>query len=542
MTRKLLSLVVVVGVLFPASASPQSPGGIREDTPAGQQQAQIFISAFQEILSRHRGNFNDSTLWRNALDGLVESLNDPYATVFTPAEVQRFDEDNTGNYSGIGVQISQLNSRVTITKVFRDTPADRAGLLEGDVIIGVGDNDASAWTTQMASDSIRGDEGSSVRVAIERPGLSVPMKLSLTRAQVHVPAVTGDLVEGTRIGYIAMDRVARGSAQEVDSVLRVLNGAQSLILDLRRNPGGFLDESLMISDVFLRPGLKLASIKSRSMAGRSNGNGDSGEESWTSRSAPRMPNAPIIVLVDEYTASAAEIVTGALQDHDRALVIGRRTFGKGIVQSVLDLPYGHKLRITTGSWHTPLGRSLQRDRDEGGEPAAENPDTFPRVRTTSGRELVAGGGIFPDIEIADDTLKTVERALFDRSAEKEIPIALRLQEFAFEEALRLRQTGASTPAVGEPTFNAFIAKLKGEGVPAELLDDPEVRSYLGWRARVLVADRMNALGSSVRARMDRDPVLTEALRLLQTARTQEDLYAAARRVNGTRMGSGQAGR
>jgi carboxyl-terminal processing protease len=541
MTRKLLCAVAVVGLVYPVSASSQSPGSVPTNSSAGQQQALIFVSAFKEILDRHRGNFNDSTLWRHALDGLIESLNDPYASVFTPTEVERFEEDNTGNYSGIGVQISQLNNRVTITKVFRDTPADRAGLLEGDVIIGVNENDASAWTTQTASDSIRGSEGSSVRVAIERPGLSVPMRLSLTRAQVHVPAVTGDFIEGTRVGYIAMDRVARGSAQEVDSVLRVLNGAQSLILDLRRNPGGFLDESLMISDVFLRPGLKLASIQSRGANGR---NGDVSEESWNSRSAARMPGAPIVILVDEYTASAAEIVTGALQDHDRALVLGRRTFGKGIVQSVLDLPYGHKLRITTGSWHTPLGRSLQRDRDEGGLPLSENPDTFPRVRTAGGRELIAGGGIFPDIEIADDTLRTVERQLLERSAEKEIPIALRLQEFGFEEAQRIRQGGQTQPAMSEQAFAEFVAKLRSEGVPGELLDNAEVKSYLAWRARVLIADRLNDLGFSVRARMDRDPVLTEALSLLQNARTQEDLYTAARRTNGSgvRTGNGQGGR
>jgi carboxyl-terminal processing protease len=513
-------------------------GGLRPETQAGQEQAEIFISAFKEVLNRHRGAYNDSTLWRNALDGLLKSLNDPYATVFTPVEVERFDEDNTGNYSGIGVQISQLNNRVTITKVFRDTPADRAGVLEGDMIVGVNDYDATAWTTQNASDSIRGDEGTTVNVTFERPGISVPIKHTLTRAQVHVPAVTGAMIEGSSVGYIAMDRVARGSAQEVDSILRVLGNAQSLILDLRRNPGGFLDESLMISDVLLKPNLKLASLRSRGMTP----SGGVSEESWTSRGAAMMPNAPIVILVDEYTASAAEIVTGALQDHDRALVLGRRTFGKGIVQSVLDLPYDYKLRITTGTWLTPLGRSLQRDRDEGGQPLPENPDTFPKVRTVSGRELVAGGGIFPDLEIADDTLKTVERQFLEKSAEKEVPIALRIQEFGFQEAQRLRQAGQTKAVMSQPTFDAFLAKLRSEGVPGDLLDNPQVKEYLSWRSRVLIADRLTdggrELGASVKVRMERDPVLTEAMRLLATAKTQDELYVAAKRANGTRMGSG----
>jgi carboxyl-terminal processing protease len=332
--------------------------------------------------------------------------------------------------------------------------------------------------------------------------------------------------------------VARGAAQEVDSVLRLLDGAEGLILDLRRNPGGYLDESLMISDVFLNPGSKLASIQSRS--GRGDG-GDVAEESWNARFPARMPEAPIIILVDEYTASAAEIVTGALQDHDRALVIGQRTFGKGIVQSVLDLPYGHKLRITTGSWHTPLGRSLQRDRDEGGLPLPEDADAFPRVRTISGRELVAGGGIFPDIEIGNDTLKSSERALLERTAELEIPLALRIQEFGFEEAQRVRQAGQSASALNEEAFDAFMGRLQTEGVPGDLLGDPDVLDYLRWQSRRVLAERLSDVGASIRVLMDRDPALAEAMRLLSEARTQDDLYAAAaaRRVNG--MGAAGAG-
>jgi carboxyl-terminal processing protease len=533
MTRKLFPLLVAVGLLLPAPASSQNGSRSAGESASGQMQAEIFMTAFQEILRRHRGAFNDSTLWRNALDGLVESLNDPYATVFTPTEVERFEEDNTGNYSGIGVQISQLNNRVTITKVFRETPADRAGLLEGDVIVGVEANDASEWTTQTASDSIRGRAGTPVRIVIERPGIGVPMPLTITRAEVHVPAVTAGIIENSRIGYVALDRVARGAAQEVDSVLRLLNGVEGLILDLRRNPGGYLDESLMISDVFLRPQLKLASIQSRSGRGD-----DFGEESWTSRNTARMPDAPIIILVDEYTASAAEIVTGALQDHDRALVIGQRTFGKGIVQSVLDLPYGHKLRITTGSWHTPLGRSLQRDRDEGGLPLPEDADAFPRVRTVSGRELIAGGGIFPDIEVQNDTLKASEHTLLERAAEMEIPLALRIQEFGFEEAQRARQAGQSASMLDEGAFEAFVGKLRAEGVPAELLSNPEVQDYLRWQSRRVLADRLSDVGASVRVRMDRDSALAEAMRLLGEARTQDDLYSAARRTNGM----GAAGR
>ena len=269
-------------------------------------------------------------------------------------------------------------------------------MLVGDIIVGVDTNDATEWDSGMASDSIRGEPGTDVRVIVAREGFERPIPFDITRAEVHVPAVTADIIDGTDVGYIQVDRFARGAAQEVDSVLRALGtDASGYILDLRRNPGGFLDESLMMSDVFLPPGARLASIKSRAFA-EDDGNT---EESWAGRIPARVPNAPMVILVDEFTASAAEIVAGALQDYDRALVVGERTFGKGVVQTVLELPYGHRLRITTGSWHTPLGRTLHRVRDETGRPEDEDFAALPRITTGEGRELVAGGGIYPDLVV-----------------------------------------------------------------------------------------------------------------------------------------------
>ena len=538
MIRKLSVVLLALGLLLPASAASQNGGStarIRGDSREGTVQAEIFMGAFQEIFRRHKDAYSDSTLWARALSGLLENLNDPYASVFTPSEVTQFDENNTGNYSGIGVQISQLNNRVTITKVFRRTPADEAGLLEGDIIVGVKEHDTQDWTTGMASDSIRGEAGTDVLVRIERSGFSRPLSFDLTRQTVHVPAVTGDIIGGTNLGYVVLDRVARGAAQEVDSVLRELSGMEGLVLDMRRNPGGFLDESLMLSDVFLGPGSKLASLQSRTV-GQARG---SNEESWSARNRARIPEIPIVVLVDEYTASAAEIVTGALQDHDRALVIGQRTFGKGVVQSVLDLPHGHKLRITTGSWLTPLGRALHRDRDETGSPLPENLDTLPRVTTKAGRQLLAGGGIFPDIKIKDDSLRAREREFLEKVSEQQIPLSQRFAEFGFQEGQALKRSGQG-PTLRAEAFAAFVEQLRGAGAPAEVLDDPLVQEYLRWRAEISVADRMDELGESIRARMPRDPVLGAAVQLLQGSRTQDDLYAAAARRS-TALGNGAAG-
>lgn len=534
MIRKLPILLLVFGLLLPGPASAQSTADrwrSSNDAP-GSAQAEIFQRALEQISKRHQNVFSDSVLWAKALDGLLESLDDPYAAVFTPAEVEAFDEANTGDYQGIGVQITELNDVVTITKVFRGTPADEVGLLEGDVIVGVDGSEARDWTTATVSDSIRGASGTDVRVVIERDGFAEPVPFNITRADVHVPAVEADVMAGD-IGYVTIDRVARGSAMEVDSVLREISSARGLVLDLRRNPGGFLDESLMLADVFLDPGSTLAALRSRTLGG----DGEFSEESWEARVPARVPDKPIVILVDRFTASAAEIVAGALQDYDRALVIGERTFGKGIVQTVMDLPHGHRLRITTGTWHTPLGRSLHRPRTAEGRPVSEDLDTFPTVRTEAGRELYAAGGIFPDLTIDADTSLVAERDLLQAAQENGVALGVRLQEFGFAQAQELRAEGRA-PELRIPAFEVFVGTLVSEGLPAELADDPVIRDFLAWRARMAIADRMLDIGAGADVRMERDPVLAEAVRLIKASSSQPELFSQAR---ATRNGSGPAG-
>ena len=532
MPRRTLLLLTLAGALaLPAPALAQAAQ--REATGA---QAEIFMSALEYIRRMHMQNYNDSTLWTRALDGLIEELGDPYAAVFTPTEVEDFQEETTGSYAGIGVSISQLNDRVTITTVFRGTPAAQAGLLVGDVIVGVNQNDATGWNTTMASDSIRGAIGTPVDVRIRREGARQEMAFTLERDSVHVSAVQEGVLPGN-IGYVILDRVARNSAQELMQALDSLKDTRGIILDLRRNPGGYLDESLTMADVFLGRGAVLASTRNRSLTQP----GQMAEESYRGRMRARVSDKPIIVLVDRYTASAAEIVTGALQDHDRALVLGERTFGKGIVQSVVDLPYGRKLRITTGSWHTPLGRSLHRERDAGGNLLPENLDTIPLVNTPHGRALKAWGGIFPDLAIDGDTLSLVERELIAAAAEKQVPFGTREAEASFARARTLRETHEA-PGFDDASLDSYVKGLEAAGLPAELVEKPEIKSYLRWRLTVAVADRLEDFAAASMARTTRDPVLTRALELMRGAQNQDDLFAGAARANASTAASRGAGR
>ena len=499
-------------------------GGAQGSTPPTE--SQVFLGAFQNILTYHQTTFNDSTLWEQALEGLIEGLNDPYATVFTPEEYGAFEEDNTGDYAGIGVQITQLNDRVTVTAVFRRTPADEVGMVVGDQIVEVEGVDARGWTTDMARDSIRGPIGSVVEVKVQREGLSEPLAFPIRRNQVHVSAVTGSMVRDS-IGYILVDQVARGSATEVDSVFGELEAAKGIILDLRRNPGGFLVESLSMADLFLDRGKTLASTVSRS-PGQPN---KTTQESWSARLPARIPDKTIVVLVDRFTASAAEIVAGALQDHDRAVVIGERTFGKGVVQTVLPLPGDRRLRITTGKWMTPLGRSLHIPRDMQGRPLqdteaeAEGAEDFATVVTPGGRSLKADGGVFPDLVIKDDTLTTPEQTLLIEAGRAQIPLLLKITEFAFDHAKRF-QAGTGPEELAPEAIESFIQGLEDDGLPPEVLENDGARRYLDWQLRLTFARRAEHLDHALEFQAERDRVLAAALKLLEESGSQSDLFAA----------------
>ena len=482
----------------------------------------VIAQAVARISDLRMEGVSDSTLWEAAIDGLIGVLDDPYAELFTEVESDAWEEETTGNYQGIGLQITLLNNEVTVTAVFRSTPAKEVGIIVGDVIVGVNTNDASDWTTGMAADSIRGPAGSDVLVNIKRSGFEEPIGFDITRAEVHVPAVHYGILE-SNIGYVLLDRVARNAAQEMNSALAELKDTRGLIIDLRRNPGGFLDESLMLADLFLKPGSALASVVQRIPDAESY---EMDTDTYNDRWPQLVPDLPIVVLVDRFTASGAEILAGALQDFDRALVLGERSFGKGVVQTVMPLPDSRRLRFTTGSWHTPLGRSLQRARDSQFRPLEEDLDTFPRITTAQGRVLINGGGIFPDLAVEGDTTTVVERELIRAVNEQEIPLGLRLAELGFE-AANARREASEDPGISDAEFDDFLALLQEEGLTTDDLSDPGILKYLRWRARIAVAQRMDDLGAEAEVRMERDLVLAEAVRLMTTTNSQAELFQAA---------------
>ncbi len=532
-TLLLAAVAAVAAPLAPAAGqsagAPGQRGARQQSVNLESPEAQVFLQALSAISKHHSSALADSALWDRALDGLLDQLDDPYATVYTPAEYDRFEETNTGNYAGIGVQITMMDARVTVTAVFRDTPAEGVGMMVGDRIVWVEGMDARDWTLDQARDSIRGAPGSTVRIRVARDGVTEPIPFSIVRDNVHVEAVAATWVEDG-IAYFGIDRIARGVSQELEAAINEHEGARALILDLRGNPGGYLDESLRVADMLLAPGEKLASVDSRGTAG-----GTANQE-WAARSPARLAETPIVILVDAFTASAAEIISGALQDNDRAVVVGGRTFGKGAVQTHYPLPAGRRISITTGSWYTPLGRSLTRARHRDGSLKPEDPGLAEPVRTAAGRELPTGGGIIPDLEV-ETRFAEEERRLVDNANQAQVPFGTLVRDYAFDLAKKALAAG-EVEVLPSSAFDDLAAALVESGMDPEIVQDPVARAYLDSQTQLHYLYRADAPALRLLVQAERDQALAEALRLARSARTPDELFTLVDEARGNQPPQG----
>ncbi len=371
----------------------------------------------EQVLSLVSERFVDTlpqgAMYEKAARGLVRELNDPYTELLSPKDLKQFSTRTGGRYAGLGMSIEQRDGNIVVHTVFPNTPAERGGVREGDRIIQVDTMSTKGWNTTRASDVLTGTPGTKVRVKFIRPGVTEPIEAEFVRAFINVPAVPYAITFG-HVGYVPLLTFNDHAAADLEKNIRdvVDRGAKSVIVDLRANPGGILEQSLLVSNLFVRPGLELLSVRSRS-----------GEtQSYVAQRQPALPNLPLIVLTSENSASASEIVAGALQDHDRAVIVGETTFGKGLVQSVYNLDGGYALKLTTAKWYTPSGRSIQRERrfvdgrfvEDSARDSLEtegSKKSRPAYKSDAGRIVYGGGGVTPDVLVPDDTLTTAEQQL-----------------------------------------------------------------------------------------------------------------------------------
>jgi carboxyl-terminal processing protease len=464
-----------------------------------------------------------SATYEKAARGLVRELNDPYSELLSPKQSEAFTRSTGGRYGGTGMALGEASSgEIFVQRVFPNTPAEEAGVLEGDRILQVDTTPAAKLNITAISELLRGRPGSQVTVIYARPGVTEHIKLRFTRREVRVPAVAYTGVYGGDVGYIPLQTFNENAADEVRTAIETLTrqGAKGLVLDMRDNGGGIVEQAQETASLFLRDGQEIASVRSRNRA----------TEVLRSSGRHVAPTIPLVVLLDGGSASATEIVAGALQDHDRALVIGSNSFGKGLVQSVFPLSDGYHLKITTGKWFTPSGRSIHRERKlQNGAFVEVHPDSIkgdtarrPKFKSDGGRTVFGGGGIRPDLLVADDTLVTSERDFLRAAAPQLQAINTVLQNYALE----LKGSVAKDFTVPPSWTSELMRRLDAGKVKIDPKHDAAARAFL---VRDLV-NRVARLSFGEAAAKERllasDHQLVRAIELLKTATSQAQLLAA----------------
>jgi carboxyl-terminal processing protease len=335
----------------------------------------------------------------SSIDGMLRTL-DPHSSFFSPGDFRRMRERQEGRYFGIGISIQKAGNDVVVVSLFEGSPAYRSGIRRGDVIARVGKEDAKpTWTTQDVVDRVKGDKGTTVDVGIRRPGVEDLIVLTVERDEIRIPSIRTAFMVDKTTGYVRLQDFSETTETELDAALSRLKaaGMQQLLLDLRDNPGGPLDQAIAVSSKFLRAGQMVVYTRGRI---------PNSDDDHRVQSTGPYTDLPLVVLVDRQSASASEIVSGAMQDHDRALVVGEATFGKALVQSVYPISNNAGLALTTGRYYTPSGRLIQRPwdgsfdeyltysyRDQ--EPTRPHNPSDLRY-TDSKRKVYGGGGIEPD--------------------------------------------------------------------------------------------------------------------------------------------------
>ncbi|SFE74370.1 S41 family peptidase [Thermophagus xiamenensis] len=367
----------------------------------------IFYSLFRELNTYYVDKTDPGELIETAINAMLESL-DPYTTFIPEKEMEDFNFMTTGEYAGIGALITRVDDYVYISEPYKGFPADKAGLKAGDKIIAIDGVEMKGKSTEDVSNKLKGPANTEVKVTIERYGSEKPIEITIVRKNIQInPVPYYGLVEDNT-GLIILNNFTHNCSEVVEQALEDLKkqGAEKIILDLRGNPGGLLDEAVKVVNLFVPRGSEVVSTK---------GKIKQWDKVYRATKAPVDTVIPLAIMINRGSASASEIVAGAIQDLDRGVIVGSRSFGKGLVQTTRNLPYNTKLKVTTAKYYIPSGRCIQAldysHRNEDGSVGYVPDSLVSEFQTLNGRTVYDGGGISPDIVVPRDTFSNIAYAL-----------------------------------------------------------------------------------------------------------------------------------
>lgn len=510
--KKFIIPVVAAGFLFIGTS-------FKDDFFEIAKQIEIFTTLFKAVNTNYVDETNPGDLMDKAVKSMLASL-DPYTVYFNEQDVINFKINNTGEYTGIGAMITRKADRLIIKEQYKDYPADKAGLKAGDEIIQIGDVLIADFKDD-ASQLLKGAKNTKIAIKYLRQGKTNTTTIILDEIDIKSVPFFGMI--DSKTGYIVLAHFSRKASAETQSALEQLkrDGATQIVLDLRGNPGGLLNEAVNICNLFVPKNEVIVTTKSRI---------EKHNNTYKTTKEPIDTQIPLAILVNGRSASASEIVSGALQDLDRAVVLGSRSFGKGLVQRSVDLTYGTQLKVTISRYYTPSGRCIQAldyaHKDKNGVAIKTDAKNFNAFKTRKGRTVYDGGGVMPDIELDEAKLSAITNALLKNDG---------IFDYATSYYYKNPNLGTQIPNLTDADYNSFKQFLKTNKITFDTETEVALKNTLAAAKKEKIDETispeyqqlLNALEKSETTLLDKNQKEIKNLileELIKRYQYQEGLY------------------